>query len=137
MAITTATSSIKIALTETGTVIKELEKHTDTIYGLAFAGNNTLFSGSKDKSLLKWNVKTGRSTVLYKSDFYINSVAWNGKLEIAFHLPDYQIGIMKLSTKTVTHVLSGHSSFINTLFFLGPDLLMSSGNDARVIFHQL
>ncbi len=137
MAITSATSSIKIALTKNGSVIKELEKHTDTIYGLVFAGNNTLFSGSKDKSLLKWNIKTGRSTVLFKSDFYINSVAWNGKTEIAFHLPDYQIGIMKLSNKKVTHVLSGHSSFVNTLFFLGPDLLMSSGNDARVIFHQL
>jgi WD40 repeat protein len=137
MAITTASSSIKIAATETGAVIKALEKHTDTIYGLAFSGNNTLFSGSKDKSLLKWNIKAGRSTVLYKSDFYINSVAWSGKTEIAFHLPDYQIGIMNLSTKTITRVLSGHSSFVNTLFFLSPGLLMSSGNDARIIIHQL
>jgi len=137
MAITSATSSIKIASTETGAVIKGLEKHTDTIYGLAFAGNHTLFSGSKDKSLLKWNIKTGKSTLLYRSDFYINSVAWNGKNEIAFHLPDYQIGIMKLSTKKVFQVLSGHSAFVNTLFFLGPHLLMSSGNDARIIIHQL
>ncbi len=137
MAITSSTSAIKVAVTETGTIVKELEKHTDTIYGLAFSGNNTLFSGSKDKSLRKWNIKTGRSTVLYRSDFYINSVAWNGKGLLAFHLPDYKVGIMKVSSKTVTKVLSGHSSFINTLFFLSTRLLMSSGNDARIIIHHL
>ena len=137
MAVTTGASTIKILATADGKLVRELNGHKDTVYGLAFSGNQQLFSGSKDMTLRRWNLSTGKGRVLYKSNFFINSVAWNGKNLIAFHLPNYRIGIMNHLTGRILKRLDGHSAFINTLFFISPDRLLSSGNDARIFVHKL
>ncbi|PCI29680.1 MAG: hypothetical protein COB67_03485 [SAR324 cluster bacterium] len=137
MAVTTAASTIKIINTETGTLVQELDGHRDTVYGVTFVGNDQVLSGSKDKKLLLWNLKRGKPTQLYYSDFYINSVAWNGKEKIAFHLPNFEIGIFNLSTRKLEQRLTGHTAFINTLHFINPNTLLSSGNDARIFVRPL
>ena len=137
MAVTTGASTIKILTAADGKLVQELEGHKDTIYGLVFSGNRRLFSGSKDMTLRFWNLATGNGKVLYKSSFFINSVAWNGKNLIAFHLPNYEIGIMNYLTGRIMKRLQGHSAFINTLIFISPDRLLSSGNDARIFVHKI
>jgi WD40 repeat protein len=137
MAVTTGASTIKILRAADGKIVQELDGHKDTIYGLVFSGTRRLFSGSKDMTLRLWNLATGNSKVLYKSSFFINSVAWNGKNLVAFHLPNYEIGIMNYLTGSMLKRLKGHSAFINTLFFISPDRLLSSGNDARIFIHKI
>ena len=137
MAVTTGASTIKIISTADGKLVQELTGHKDTIYGLVFSRNRRLFSGSKDMTLRRWNLDTGSNEVLYRSSFYVNSVAWNSTNLIAFHLPEYQIGIMNNLTGKLIKQLDGHTAFINTLYFITPHLLMSSGNDARIIIHQI
>ena len=136
-AITSTASIIKVLELKTGKIIHELDAHRDTVYAAAFVGEDKLVSGSKDKKLLLWNLNSERSKLLYTSDFYINSVAWNGKNVIAFHLPNYKIGIYDLSSRRLEKQLSGHTAFINTLYFITPDKLMSSGNDARVLIRSI
>ncbi len=137
MAVSTAASSIKIVSTVDGKIQQELDAHKDTVYALAFLSPGRLLTGSKDMTLRQWDLSTGSSTVIYKSQFYINSVAWDGRGRIAFHLPDYNIGIMDLASKRILQVLEGHTAFINTLFFITPDRLLSSGNDARIFIHAI
>jgi len=137
MAVTTGASTIKIVSTANGKIIQELVGHKDTIYGLVFSGSKRLISGSKDMTLRRWNLVTGKGEVLYKSRFFVNSVAWNGKDLIAFHLPDYKIGIMNYQTGKIILQLEGHTAFINTLHFITPNRLMSSGNDARIFIHRI
>jgi len=71
-------STIRLWDAVSGVCLHVLSRHSDPVYSVAFSSNGEyLASGSFDKSLLIWRVKTGALVKSYRGSGGIFEVAWN------------------------------------------------------------
>jgi len=137
VAVAFRSSRIQLIDAASGATVRVLRGPRDSIYGLAWLGEQRLAAAGKDKRLLVWNLAAPESAprVVYQGDRYITALAADRpRGRLAFTLEGERIGVVEVASGLVTHVLEGHTAPIQVLLFADQGRsLVSAGNDARVL----
>jgi len=129
-------SGIQIVASRTGETLQVLKGHRDSVYALAWLGDDALASAGKDKRLFVWDLGPDDPTprLRFEGDHYITALANDpsgGRL--AFTLEDHRIGVLSLADGRITHRLEGHTAPVRVLAFADRGTrLLSAGSDARL-----
>ncbi len=127
---------------EYATVSHTLTAHTDKITSIAFSPDGeTLVSGSIDKTIGIWNVKTGKLIRTLKGDAgEVASIAIspNGHfLAIGSHeYPKSNVKVWHLSTGKLIHTLLGHHKPVNCVAISPDGQILASGSNKIKIWHM-
>jgi WD40 repeat protein len=110
---------------------KTLEGHSDFVNSVAYSPNGqTLASGSDDKTIKLWNVKTGNllQTLEGHSDL-VRSVAYspNGQT-LASGSRDSTIKLWNVNTGNLLQTLEGHSDWVRSLAYSPDGQTLASGS---------
>lgn len=141
VAVALRSSRIQIVDAESGATLHVLEGHRDSVFDVLWLGVDRLASGSKDKSLLLWDISRNdpKPRLLYAGDHYITALALEPRSEtLAFTLDHNRVGILRLADQHITQRLEGHTAPVQVLLFVDAGRrLISAGNDARVLVWNL
>ncbi len=136
-----ASSPIHVVDPRTGESEIVLTGHRDTLLGVAWLDGDTLFSGSKDKRLMRWDLARAEAgpTILYEGDAYVTALAADpGSRQVAFVMDEYVVGVLDADDPSRRRSLRGHDAPVQALRFLdGGRILLSAGNDARLLVWDL
>jgi WD40 repeat protein len=114
--------------------IKTIEEHSETVDSLINLIDGFYASGSKDKTIKIWNTNNNCVNTI-KEEHWINSLLLLPGGNIASGT--YQIiKIWKCDNDykdiQYTHTLKGHLSFINTLYLVNNDYILSGSDDKTI-----
>jgi WD40 repeat protein len=141
VAVAFRSSRIQIVTAETGETERVLEGHRDSVYGLAWISDEELASGSKDKSVLLWNLARPEAEprLLYAADHYVTALGVDRSAGLlALPLEEYKVGLLRVSDGLVLRRFDGHTGPVQSLLFSGDgERLISAGNDARIFVWDL
>ena len=128
-------SRVHILDAESGQTVRLLEGHRDSVFAVAWGGDDLLVSGSKDKRVLAWDFAADppRPRTLYQGDHYVTAVAIDGD-RLALTLGAHQIGLLGIRDGRIRRSMAAHTAPVQRLVFLeGGRRLLSAGIDARVL----
>ncbi len=132
-AVSFRSSRIHIVEARSGTPVTRLDGHREAVNAVSWLSDDRLVSGSKDKSVLLWDLPTGQSSLLHRGDAWISAVAADPKGgRVAFATDDHHILVTR-PDGTVTANFTGHTAPVQVLLFLDGGRLLSTGYDARVL----
>jgi WD40 repeat protein/TPR repeat protein len=118
---------------QAATLQKTLTEHNGTIYCLTVLPDGRLASGSVDKTIKLWDVKTGQclhTLTGHSSSVYALTVLPDGRL-VSGSL-DNTIKLWDASNGKCLHTLEGHSSSVYALTSLPDGRLASGSNDNTI-----
>ena len=137
---------------KTGAVTRRLAGHKDTITALAMLPDGRLASASQDSTIRLWDLKRGietdrlvqgtnhlRPPLYARRDSelgYTNQEASalavfpDGRLASGSY--DSKVRIWDVKSRSVTHLLEGHTGWVTALAVLPDGRLASAGNDIRL-----
>jgi len=132
-AVSFRSSRIHVVEALTGASLKRLDGHREAVNGVSWLSDDRLVSGSKDKSVLLWDLATGQSSLLYRGDAWISAVAGDPASNLAAFAADDNLILVARPDGTVTASFTGHTAPVQVLLFLDGGRLLSTGYDARVL----
>jgi WD40 repeat protein len=116
-------STVKLWDVTTGTLVRTLEGHSDTVHAVAFSPDGALLaSGSWDYTVRLWNVASGSLVrTLEGHDDLVDDVAFSPDGELlASGSADYTVRIWDVGTGSSVHTLQGHADLVHSVSF-SPD----------------
>ncbi len=141
LAICFASSSIHVVAPRTGESEMVLKGHRDALLGITWLDDDTLFSGSKDKRLMRWDLSrpTAGPTLLHEGDAYVTALAADPvSRRVAFVMDDYAVGLLDADDPSRQWSFRGHDAPVQVLRFVDEGRgLLSAGNDARLLIWDL
>ena len=110
------------------TLITTYSQHSSSVVALEWLDNDTLASGSRDKTIKLWSPTTGQTKRTIQTTEYV----WSLKLlktniHLAAGLEYGDINIYNINDGNLVSSLKGHTSAVYDLVQLSADLLASSG----------
>jgi WD40 repeat protein len=114
------------------TLIRTYSQHSLDVYALEWLDNDTLASGSYDKTIKLWSMTTGQTKRTIQTNTYVLSLKMlNTNIHLAAGLfPD--INIYNINDGNLVSSLKGHTSYVRDLIQVSVDLLASSSLDETV-----
>ncbi len=114
------------------TLITTYSQHSSGVFGLEWLDNDTLASGSLDKTIKLWSPTTGQTKRTIQTNQWVVSLKL---LNTNIHLSagvGYDINIYNINDGHLVSSLKGHTSLVRDLVQLSADLLASSSFDETV-----
>jgi WD40 repeat protein len=141
VAVAFRSSRIQIVSVDSGATLHVLKGHRDSVYGLAWLSDEELLSGSKDKSVLHWNLAQlgDAPRLVYSADHYVTALGIDRRDGlVALPLEEHQVGVLRIADGRVLRRFGGHTGPIQSLLFSDDgERLISAGNDAWVFVWDL
>jgi WD40 repeat protein len=115
------------------TLITTYSQHLSWVRALEWLDNDTLASGSYDRTIQIWSMATGQT----KRTIETNQNVWslkllNANIHLAAGLSNGDINIYNINDGNLVSSLKGHTSHVMDLVQLSADLLASSSLDKTV-----
>jgi len=115
------------------TLIRTYSQHSSDIYALDWLDNDTLASGSYDKTIKIWSMATGQTKRTIQTNEYVFSLkSLNTNIHLAAGLGNGDINIYNMNDGKLVYSLKGHTSYVRDLIQVSADLLASSSLDEKV-----
>ena len=118
------------------TLITTYSQHSSNVYGLEWLDNDTLASGSLDKTIKLWSLTTGQTIRTIQTNQYVWSLKLlNTNIHLASGLGfpgPGDINIYNLNDGNLVSSLKGHTSYVVDLVQISDNLLASSSYDRTV-----
>ena len=134
-ATTTSRHSLTIWNVETGTQVRKIGAHADTILSLEFSPDGKfLLSGSNDRTMRLWDVITGRQLQTFRNDSTVWSTAFTKDGKNAFSGDDYgNIKVWDIRSGKLMQTIIAHSGYIRD-FIVSSDgkYLLSVSSDHTI-----
>jgi WD40 repeat protein len=141
VAVAFRSSRIQIIAADTGETEQVLKGHRDSVYGLAWLSDAELVSGSKDKSVLLWNLSrlVDPPRLVYAADHYVTALGVDrSEGLLALPLEEHQVGVLRIADGRILRRFGGHTGPVQQLLFADDgERLISTGNDAWVFVWDL
>jgi WD40 repeat protein len=132
--------TINICHLKTNKTIRKYTGHNHSVYGLDQIDFDTMVSGSFDGTIQIWKISTGKCVRKINVSERINSVKVlpNG-FQIVCGLNTYNnsLRIYNYSTGDLIKTLDGHTNNVNSIDILNEQMVISSGDDFKVIIWDL
>jgi WD40 repeat protein len=133
--------TINILDTLTWTSIQRYKNHTDFVFSLDQIDNDTMVSGSKDKTIRIWRISSGETLKIINvnavvivlrvfSIEYKQIVCGTGSASNNLLIYNYDTG-------NLNRTLVGHAAGVFSIEMLGEQYMASGGQDRRVIIWDL
>jgi WD40 repeat protein len=133
--VTAGADGIRIWSLADGTLIAQLEGHSEVVYSLSYSDDGKfLISGSQDGTIKVWSVQdnTLKTTIRIGSLVRDVEVAPNGTL-IASATWDGIIRLWNLEDGSLISMLEGHTDHVNGLAFTNDGSILASASDDQTI----
>jgi WD40 repeat protein len=115
------------------TLITTYSQHSSYVYALEWLDNDTLASGSTDKTIKLWSMATGQTKRTIQTNKWVLSLKLlNTNIHLAAGLESGDIHIYNINDGNLVSSLKGHTSDVYDLVQLSDDLLASSSLDKTV-----
>jgi len=115
------------------TLITTYSQHSSNVYALEWLDNDTLASGSLDKTIKLWSPTTGQTKRTIQTNQSVFSLKFlNTNIHLAAGLGKGEINIYNINDGNLVSSLKGHTSDVNDLVQISDDLLASSSDDQTV-----
>lgn len=148
LAVTGYDSTIKIIDSESGTIIREIRKHTSQVNGAIFLpnSNNFIFSYGNDSLIYKWNIDDGNYTRWFKEKGRVLSLALSpdGRFMVsastdeAINVWDISNYTFKYKLKNDTYeMLSGSKFFSDPSISPDSKLLVYASPERKICYFEL
>jgi WD40 repeat protein len=114
------------------TLITTYQQHSSYVQALEWLDNDTLASGSYDRTIKLWSPTTGQTKRTIQTNQYVYSLKLlNTNIHLAAGL-DPDINIYNINDGNLVSSLKGHTYQVNDLVQISADLLASSSSDGTV-----
>jgi WD40 repeat protein len=121
------------SLTPPGPEIARLEGHWSWVYALCLLSDGRLASGSEDRTIRVWDLKTGTESVLLEGHTdSVNALCMLPDGQLASGASDNVIQLWDVTTGVKRVRLEGHAGGVNALCMLS-DGRLASGSDDKAI----
>jgi WD40 repeat protein len=123
------------------TSIQTYKNHTNFVYSLDQIDNDTMVSGSKDKTIRIWKISTGETLKIINVGVAVYvvrvfSIEYN-QIVCGTAGTSNNLQIYNYETGNLTQTLSGHSGDVNAIEILSEQFMASGGDDKKVIIWDL
>ena len=120
------------------TLITTYSQHSSWVYALEWLDQDTLASGSFDKTIKLWSPTTGQTKRTIQTNGFVWSLKMlNTNIHLAAGLSYGDINIYKINDGNLVSSLKGHRSDVNDLVQISDELLASSSRDKTVSIWNL
>lgn len=112
-------------------MIRKLAGHGSYVFCIAFAPNRTqLASGSSDRSIIIWDLASGKQMRQIKGNFpFLYTVAYCKRgSQLAFGGLDGYIYIYDIYSDSLVQKIAAHTSYVTTILFFPNHLVSVSGD---------
>jgi WD40 repeat protein len=119
-------------LSSNWTLITTYSQHSSAVEALEWLDNDTLASGSRDKTIKLWSPTTGQTKLTIQTNEWVFSLKL---LNTNIHLAagSYgEINIYNINDGNLVSSLKGHTNWVRDLVQISADLLASSSDDKTV-----
>ena len=131
--VATCSSDNTVKIWNNWNLIRTYTKHTSTVYDLGWISNETIVSGSWDKTLQIWSINTGHTQRTINTESNVRALQLlNNGIHVASGLYNGKISIYNLNDISLTSTLLGHTSEVNDLILINESLLASSSYDKSI-----
>jgi WD40 repeat protein len=114
------------------TLITTYSQHSSYVYGLEWLDNDTLASGSFDKTIKLWSPTTGQTKLTIQTNQEVSSLKLlNANIHLAA-CAGVDINIYNINDGNLVSSLKGQTSIVFDLVQISADLLASSSDDRTV-----
>jgi WD40 repeat protein len=117
------------------TRITTYSQHSSSVVALEWLDNDTLASGSYDKTIKLWSMATGQTKRTIQTNKWVISLKLlNNNIHLAAGLgyPNHDINIYNINDGNLVSSLKGHTNGVWDLVQISDDLLASSSGDGTV-----
>ena len=131
----TGTGMLWIWETATGTLVRTIPTHTDSIWGMRLASDGrTLATAGRDRTVRVTNIESGKQLHRLQHPGVAIGVDFtpDGR-QIVTGCHDSQIRVWDLETGMVTRMLSGHRGSVNGIDVSSDGKLLASGGNDKTI----
>ncbi len=112
--------------------VRNYTNHSDYVRSLEYINEDTIATGSWDKTIQIWSMSTGLTIRIINA---VSSVYSLKMLSNGYHLAAgifLNINIYNAQNGSLIAILNGHSSSVNDLVLIGSDLMASSSGDQTI-----
>ncbi len=115
------------------TLITTYSQHSACVFDLEWLDNDTLASGSVDRTIKLWSPTTGQTKRTIQTNEYVKSLKLlNSNIHLAAGLKNGDININNINDGNLVSSLKGHTGCVWDLVQISADLLASSSSDQTV-----
>jgi WD40 repeat protein len=115
------------------TLITTYYQHSSSVVALEWLDNDTLASGSDDRTIKLWSMATGQTKRTIQTNQWVSSLKLlNTNIHLAAGLHNGVINIYNINDGNLVSSLKGHTNGVWDLVQISDDLLASSSGDTTV-----
>lgn len=120
--------TVKICDLHTGTVVQEINGHTDAVFAVIYSNNNEIVTASKDGSIKRWNIENGLclSTFLVDNENTIGLYLFDNGKKIISCSDNGCLRIWNRFSGQCIKKIQVHSSAMHYVKFLSKDCLLTA-----------
>ncbi len=134
-------NTVNIWHTQTWTSIQRYTGHSNRVYSVDQIDNDTMVSGSEDKTIRIWRISTSETlkTIYVTVEVFVVRVFTSKYKQVICGLNDKSdnLQIYNYETCQLIRTLNGHSHSVNSIEMLSEQFMASGGDDERVIIWDL